>query len=327
MTSLISALAWVAAIAAVGGFVDFIIGSRGQAVVRNRLEEYWIRFSYVKPANAGRSEALFAAEIIDNIFELRNANRQILIFFIVSIGVFSYYIALYSLFPTIAQGYYHLFFISLETCCYAYILLYFGILITMAFARFAAKTLPNNAYLNIIYFFILFVFQTFMINIGSSIISVVSSFINLIGLNIISLVPVEYLQMTSIPFSYESLKDMPKANRNFIENAVGIFGVFLDAVVDYKNYVPSLKFRLWPVRFIQTFPDYFVHYTVSLLINLLRFSIAAIFLSSVLLRVFHDFIEIVWLRMTEQKSPIFTFLFGSLAAAAKFIEGLFKLSS
>jgi hypothetical protein len=58
-----NALATIAACGGVGAFIDFYIGKRGQQRVRDWLETWWIRLSYVRWGNFGRQEALFAMQV------------------------------------------------------------------------------------------------------------------------------------------------------------------------------------------------------------------------------------------------------------------------
>jgi hypothetical protein len=50
----------VGACAGVGKFLDFWIGKAGQQRLKDRLETWWLRVSYVRWDNLGREEALFS---------------------------------------------------------------------------------------------------------------------------------------------------------------------------------------------------------------------------------------------------------------------------
>ena len=85
------ALAIVVAFGVVGAFIDFYIGKPGQQRVRDRLETWWLRFSYVRWGNFGREEALFAVQVMDRLFGRRLLSVQRIIAVIVitfgSLGV------------------------------------------------------------------------------------------------------------------------------------------------------------------------------------------------------------------------------------------------
>ena len=65
------ALAIVAAFGVVGAFIDFYIGKPGQRRVRDWLETWWLRLSYVCWGNIGQEEALFAVQVMDRLFGKR----------------------------------------------------------------------------------------------------------------------------------------------------------------------------------------------------------------------------------------------------------------
>ena len=73
----------VAASGAVGAFIDFYIGKAGQRQVRDWLETWWLKFSYVRWGNLGREEALFAIPVMDRLFGSRLffAKRLIVVVF------------------------------------------------------------------------------------------------------------------------------------------------------------------------------------------------------------------------------------------------------
>jgi hypothetical protein len=70
------ALSTIAACAGVGAFIDFWIGKRGDKRVRDWLETWWLRFSYVNVKNFGREEALYAIAILDSLFGQRLASGR-----------------------------------------------------------------------------------------------------------------------------------------------------------------------------------------------------------------------------------------------------------
>jgi hypothetical protein len=69
--TLAGAVSTIAACVGVGAFIDFYIGKSGQKHLRDWLETWWLRFSYVNARNFGREEALFAVSVMDRLFGRR----------------------------------------------------------------------------------------------------------------------------------------------------------------------------------------------------------------------------------------------------------------
>jgi hypothetical protein len=65
------ALSTIAACGGVGVFIDFWIGKRGEKHVKDWLETWWLRFSYVDARNFGREEAVFAVATMDRLLGQR----------------------------------------------------------------------------------------------------------------------------------------------------------------------------------------------------------------------------------------------------------------
>lgn len=61
-------LTTVAACTGAGAFIDFYIGKDGQKRVKDWLETWWIRLSYIPVRAVGREEALNALRVIDYLF-------------------------------------------------------------------------------------------------------------------------------------------------------------------------------------------------------------------------------------------------------------------
>jgi hypothetical protein len=62
-----SALSTVAACGGVGAFIDFLMSKSDQKRLRDWLETWWLRFSYVDARSFGREEALYALAVIDRV--------------------------------------------------------------------------------------------------------------------------------------------------------------------------------------------------------------------------------------------------------------------
>jgi hypothetical protein len=77
----------IAGFAGVGAFTDFYIGKLGQQRVRNWLETWWLRFSYVDAHNFGREEAIFAISVLDRLFGRKVFSIRRLVIFGVFMGL------------------------------------------------------------------------------------------------------------------------------------------------------------------------------------------------------------------------------------------------
>ena len=65
--------------------IDCYIGKTGQKSVRDRLEVWWIKISYVKPPQLGQTEAMFCNEVFNKLFGESLLSRKRLIVFLISI--------------------------------------------------------------------------------------------------------------------------------------------------------------------------------------------------------------------------------------------------
>jgi hypothetical protein len=61
----------VITIGGLGAFIDFVIGSAGQAKAKDFMLKWWVRFDDVRWNNFGREEGLFAGRLIERCFGRR----------------------------------------------------------------------------------------------------------------------------------------------------------------------------------------------------------------------------------------------------------------
>jgi hypothetical protein len=84
--------ATIATCTGAGAFIDFYLGKSGQQWVKDWLETWWIRLSYIPVRAVGREEALNALRVIDYLFgpELLSFKRlgSAVIFKIVSMIIY-----------------------------------------------------------------------------------------------------------------------------------------------------------------------------------------------------------------------------------------------
>lgn len=83
------ALSVVAIFGGVGAIMDFWIGREGQKRVRNRIEDWWLRMSYINLRSFGREESLFAVEVIDRLFGRKffSERRLVSVSIVVSVAI------------------------------------------------------------------------------------------------------------------------------------------------------------------------------------------------------------------------------------------------
>ena len=85
-----SILTFVVVFAGFGAAIDFWIGKDGQKRVRDRLETWWLEFSYVDIRTFGRSEAVYASRIIRTVFGSFFSVRRITVSFAVAAFIFAF---------------------------------------------------------------------------------------------------------------------------------------------------------------------------------------------------------------------------------------------
>lgn len=87
-------LTTIAACCAVGAFIDFYIGKDGQRRVRDWLETWWLKFSYVRWDTIGCDEARFAINAMGQLFGRRLFSLRRWLVVVIAISVAAIYIIL-----------------------------------------------------------------------------------------------------------------------------------------------------------------------------------------------------------------------------------------
>lgn len=80
------ALATVAASGGVGAFIDFWLGKAGERRVRDWMETWWLRLSFVRLGSFGREEAFVAIAVMDRIFGRRLLSLRRLLATCITVG-------------------------------------------------------------------------------------------------------------------------------------------------------------------------------------------------------------------------------------------------
>jgi hypothetical protein len=305
------ALAIVAAFGVVGAFIDFYIGKSGQRRVRDWLETWWLRLSYVRWGNIGREEALFAVQVMDRLFgrQLFSVKRIIVVILLI-ISVFVTLIMPMIIFGDNPVKTYVRDFGAFKVCgssSFAFhiseilIRSMVSLALSFSFTRIAsvivAKILTRVPLFNLVGILLLFIFQYLVFCYWGSFAT----------------------QNASYSFTFCTMFNF----RNDYETQLGfiiMFGSLYYPISFMKfifhsgiHYNDSYVFELYLSIFINLIP------------NLIRFSIMAIFIFSFLLKPVQQPIMTLWARVIESDRPVFTLLFGGAAALAKAIQEIVKI--
>ncbi len=297
----------VAACGGAGAFIDFYIGKVGQRRVRDWLETWWLKLSYVRWGNLGREEALFAVQVMDRLFGRRffSARRIILVVLIISVcGILLLtliMIAHTTLYPA------HHFFTVVN--CGWLVLIIFSLNASFSITRFAATfvawLLTKAPYLNLLGLISLLLIQFALLHYWTPLTNYVHIGIWFAFGTIDSTIRFSFWQV--IDNIWQNSKTIV-GQYAFKLRPLSIAGQFLDpfAVGSDEGNPPVFMWHLSALT--------------NLLPNFTRFSIMAIFIGSFFLRPLQRPIMTLWARIIESEKPIFTLLFGGAAAFATAIS-------
>jgi hypothetical protein len=153
------------------------------------------------------------------------------------------------------------------------------------------------------YFVVLYLTQVIMINIGFIVFSSVSVFIrNSYLLAIHGIGPSGW-------------------NPSVITSSISYATALLSHYPNYI-YLPTIYYPL--DKFLMLSDMLFYHALLSIILGWYRLLIVVIFVIVIVSRPFHAILTVYWLRLTEAKTPFFTFLFAGMAAVANFVVQLGK---
>ena len=313
MLSLAHILTIIVAFGVIGGFIDFYIGKDAQLCVKSWLETWWLKFSYVRWDTIGRDESRFAIEIMDrlfggNLFSLRR-------WFAVSLAT------------------------SIIT---AYVVVGGLILIGPVFLKspVADKLVWSSYFSRPIYvYIIMFSLTMFLLALSFSVtrsasvlIGIVfykSSQLNFFGVLLLILlqlmlivywVPLATLVRMSV-FDILSIRWYEIGWWSSVWVAKKTIGAhFID---DLQDVFHDASITI-PVEISKydAFPIIAIPHIVALLdviSSIIRVVILMMFLCSFGVQMLRKPIEKIWLRVTESEQPVFTLLFGGVAAIAAII--------
>jgi hypothetical protein len=316
------ALAIVAAFGVVGAFIDFYIGKPGQRRVRDWLETWWLRLSYVHWGNFGREEALFAVQVIDRVFGRRlfSVRRVIAVGVVVSWSL----CMILGLFMLKEAYVVWTDFIGLRALL-NFILIVCSVAASFSITCFVARQISSiiakAPYLNFLGFAFLLVLQYGMLGWWSpTIVAVHGVFAQVFGLT------------GTYRMIYEKFRSFGTYPPLYLDISLRNFTHFTSPVAQIHD-IFSLSDEMSSVSFSSKFAQldtsviFMEHLAAlsNLIPNLVRLAITLIFVSSFLLHPFQRPIMTLWARVIESDKPVFTLVFGGAAALAKAIQEIVKI--
>ncbi|WP_284310950.1 hypothetical protein [Labrys miyagiensis] len=299
-----AAIATIGFFSCLGAFIDFMLGKAGQTAVKKRLEDWWLRMSYVRWGNFGREEALFAAVTITRTFGLTFSFRRIVISLaLVCIGCII----------VLSEGGASLYILSLILVAVLLIVSFnISLSITIFIARMAgSKLLSENIYINFCYFVAAIVLQYGIMVWG-------------LLLGLMAIISLIVLMCGYIPY-FLGLHS-PDTTINQLND------VWREAIVKIIAILPPSLNPLDPLfRTLQQGPvpdlpsllyGLFI-FLINFLVNALRFALALLFLLSFIFRPLKSPIMTLFARVIESDKPIFTLVCGGVAAIFQVGQQLF----
>ena len=293
----------VVAFSAVGYGIDFYIGRNNQQRVRDWLETWWIKLSYVRWGNFGREEATLAVQVMDQLFGRRFFSLRRLYAVLIAAGlsiviaaVFSYSSLIRSLHSIISSRF-------ILTILVSLLLLSISISITRRISASIAFILRNRPAFNFIGFVALALLQYVILCVWPFIFAYATAFTILF-----------YPKVTFEVWSYE-WQIWAGEVKMFLTaivttNPIAYLSAYLSQIYT-KDFDPELGRSLFEARIV---------ISLALLPNMGRLLLALIFACSFLLRPIQRPISTLWARIVESDKPVFTLLFGGAAFLAETIQ-------
>jgi predicted outer membrane lipoprotein len=305
-----SALTIVAAFGIVGAFIDFYIGKRGQQRVREWLETWWLRLSYVRWGNIGREEALFAVQVMDRLFGERFFSwKRIGLVILVTLACAALILTAI-LFEHIRLHPWPAYF-TVDNMAGVIVIL-FSLNASFSITRFAAKIvaslLERTNYLGLLGLIFLFLFQCTLFIYWSSL-------TNLIRFGMSFAYP--------RPFNLWEFIDNIDKVLDSLKHFISIYNT-QGLILDPKNVLMFLYYVNVDAGFPQIFMLHLSAFT-NALSSFIRLSIMTIFMLSFFLKPLQNAIMTLWVRVIESDKPVFTLVFGGTAALAKAIQEIAKI--
>lgn len=315
MASFIGPLETVAACAGTGAFIDFWIGRAGQERVKKQLEDWWLRLSYVRWGNFGREEATFALEVFEKGFGKKLFSWQrVIACYIASLLAFlytwlTYYVVTHKTSLPLDE-------ISAMKMLFSIILFALGASITQGVARLLIRIVGNNSYANIIGFAFIAFFTFAMLAIWPILFALACE-------GVAAFLEGFFLIDDAFLIEHATTDIYSQTPAYLIKtSAFAIIDLaYNTAVHPFSSLQTNGHSLLGEEHLIFTL---FFGMMLSTVLNLLRFAITIIFVCSFFLQPLKQLLLAFWARIIESDKPVFTLVFGGVAAIAKTVEELVK---
>lgn len=304
-----------------GGAIDLAIGPTCQKRLKDWMETWWLRLSYVRWSNLGREEALFALRVMDRLFgRWFFSARRLLVVVGSTILVAGYMIAAMVV-THIGLPSWDAFFQRSTLTWLVLILLALSasFSVTKILSIIVARLLGAARYISLIGLVLLLLLQYAMVMYWSPIMTIVRNYI----VNLL-LTPADrmFIQM---PFWFRA-----EMFYYMVIYPQFFFWYNLTFVHHVYFYQPNRIAAILPMTHSDLNPnDFMIHLSalLNLIPNLTRLSLAAVFVGSFLLRPLAAPISLFWRRVVEHEKPVFTLvfplLFGGGAVLYEIVANLF----
>lgn len=287
-----------------GGAIDFVIGPTRQKRLKDRLETWWLRLSYVRWRNLGREEALFAVQVMDRLFGSRLFSPRRVLVAIMSAFAFGGLIIVLVLLSSVAEFQWWNFFDAVHFVWLVIILFFFAtsFSITRIAAIVVARFLYISPFFSLFGLLFLLCFQYLLFCYWDF------AFSSLI----LQLVMLQQIFASVFHSSLTSLR-LSDIFSLLIWHTISTFH-FTYAMASNGFYIlPTWQLtkigRLFTPYNSDVSPSSFMLHLsglLSLVPNLTRLSLMLIFVVSLLLQPLRRSIMIFWARVIENEKPVFT---------------------
>jgi hypothetical protein len=292
----------IVTIGGLGAFIDFLIGKAGQAKAKDFLLKWWVRFDDVQWNNFGREEGLFAGGLIDrwfgpHIFSYKRARSAVIVFVsllltsLVREITFSEGIVclLCELFPK-------------EPVSMTFLILSFfcGFVASISFTRAITLRISRACDINRVKNFLLF-----------SLMLVLNYLIMVYSVRTIFAFKSSLFMVLAGFENHEAL--------DFLDHATLVAQKFSRAMTAKLSVMYPAEFWNWNTDYGDVVLVTLIN--MSYFPSIIRFAISFVFVGSFVVRpLIMRPISLVWARIIESEKPVFTVIFGAVAAVASAIN-------
>ncbi|TDH58252.1 hypothetical protein E2C06_33605 [Dankookia rubra] len=321
MTDLKETLTLVASFGALGAFIDFSLSEQQQKRIRSFLEEWWIRFSYVKLSNFGREELAFTIQSIDkffgsSIFSVRRLISVSVIYFVsLLIAIFINSFWQYS---EILHNLRELFSGKSFSTAHgpALVVSFIMSMLSISLTRFVTLVIYRCCGRHSLVDFALFL---------------TALFVQYVILCIWGFLSVDFFHfINDLMLVIFNGKEYQGFRSFYFESSLGIlrfqYGISWLIIFSPSNLLSRMRQQFDSEdSYIRLFWDDLLYHTIHLSLHILngsRFLVSLIFVISFLLKPFLETFSLLWRRAIESNKPIFTLVFGAAAGFCKIVADL-----